>query len=49
MKKHFFTGYCDGTHYVSEIGKGIQFDNMTRGDLFRLWWAVFKEWIKGRT
>ena len=45
--KHFFTYHCDGTYYTSEIGKGITIDNMTRSDLFRLWWSVFKEWIRG--
>lgn len=47
-RKIFFTHYCDGTYYVSEIGKkGLQIDNMTRTDLFNLWWSVFKKWVKG--
>ncbi len=47
-RKIFFTHHCDGTYYVSELGKkGIQIDTMTRTDLFNLWWSVFKEWVKG--
>jgi len=46
-KKIFFTHHCDGSYYTSILGEGIKIDNMTRKDLFRLWWSVFKEWITG--
>jgi len=46
--KIFHTDCCDGTYYVSELGKkGIQIDGMTRTDLFNLWWSIFKEWVRG--
>ena len=47
MKKIFFTYHNDGSYYVSILGEGIKIDNMTRKELFYLWWSIIKEWIKG--
>jgi len=46
--KTFFTYHGDNGYYVADLGYGIKIDNMTRSDLFRLWWSVFKEWLRGQ-
>jgi len=45
--KIFYTGCYNKKYYTAQLGNGIKIDNMSRNDLFRLWWSVFKRWIRG--
>lgn len=47
--KQFFTFYGrNGYYYTAVVDEGIKIYDMTRKELFCLWWSAFSAWVRRR-